>query len=153
MSTLENRIPPPLIMLAIGITMASTLWNVHQVTAPSILQLSLSMTFLLAAGMFGPRAILSFSRAKTTIDPVRINRATALVTTGVYRYTRNPMYLSMALLLTAWANYLAHPFAAIGPIAFVMYINRFQIPPEERALEAKFGDSYMTYRSEVRRWI
>jgi protein-S-isoprenylcysteine O-methyltransferase Ste14 len=140
-------------MLVIGIAMAATMWSNPQVTVSAVLRLTVSISFLLAAGMFGPRAILTFSRVKTTIDPVRIDRANVLVTTGVYRFTRNPMYLSMALLLTAWASYLAHPLAAIGPIAFVMYISRFQIFPEERVLQAKFGDLYTIYRSEVRRWI
>jgi protein-S-isoprenylcysteine O-methyltransferase Ste14 len=79
--------------------------------------------------------------------------ATSLVTNGVYRYTRNPMYLGMLLVLLAWAIYLSAPAALMGPIAFWLYIQRFQIQPEERALVAMFGSAFTDYMSRVRRWI
>ncbi len=80
-------------------------------------------------------------------------RTSALVTTGVYRITRNPMYVGLLLGLLAWAAGLSSPVSLAGPVAFIMAINRFQIEPEEKALLAKFGPEYETYKSAVRRWL
>ena len=98
-------------------------------------------------------ALAHFLRAKTTVNPLRPDAASALVIAGVFRFTRNPMYLGMAILLAAWAIYLANIAAlAVLPL-FVLYMNRFQIAPEERALEARFGAEYSRYRARVRRWL
>ena len=106
--------------------------------------------FGLVVALLGFRA---FGEAKTTVNPVKIETASSLVTTGVYRYTRNPMYVGLASLLVAWAIYLAAPLTLLGPLAFVLYITRFQIIPEERALSRIFGRPYDDYRAMVRRWI
>jgi len=79
--------------------------------------------------------------------------ATALVTSAAYHHTRNPMYLGLVAFLLAWAVYLAVPWTLIGPLAFVLFITRFQIIPEERVLLQKFGDAYKAYQRQVRRWI
>ena len=76
-----------------------------------------------------------------------------LVTDGIYAHSRNPMYVGQALLLAAWAVWLAHALAPLGAVAFVLYITRFQILPEERALAARFGDDWRAYRARVRRWL
>jgi protein-S-isoprenylcysteine O-methyltransferase Ste14 len=75
------------------------------------------------------------------------------VVSGPFRFTRNPMYLGLTSLLFAWATYLGSPLAVLGPVAFVLYITRFQIMPEEQAMAAKFGADYEAYRKTVRRWI
>jgi len=80
-------------------------------------------------------------------------KASALVTAGIYKLTRNPMYLGLVLLLCAWAFYLAAIWPFVGPVLFIAYINRFQIGPEERIMGAKFGGDYADYVSRVRRWI
>jgi protein-S-isoprenylcysteine O-methyltransferase Ste14 len=72
---------------------------------------------------------------------------------GVYRWTRNPMYLGMAVLLLAWGLWLANGAALAVISLFVAYLNRFQIAPEERALQARFGDEFTAYRARVRRWL
>jgi protein-S-isoprenylcysteine O-methyltransferase Ste14 len=98
--------------------------------------------------------VLPFRRAGTTVDPTRPERASALVTTGVYSMTRNPMYLGMLLLIVAWGLWLANAAGMIlGPLAFVLYIDRVQIPREERALAAAFGSDYTAYVGRVRRWL
>jgi protein-S-isoprenylcysteine O-methyltransferase Ste14 len=98
--------------------------------------------------------ILPFRRAGTTVDPTRPERASQLVTTGIYSMTRNPMYLGMLLLIVAWGTWLANAVGLIlGPLAFVLYIDRVQIPREERALAAAFGADYAGYASRVRRWL
>lgn len=94
-----------------------------------------------------------FRRAKTTVNPLRLEAATALVTSGIYRFTRNPMYLGMAALLVAWAYYLSHALALFGVVVFIAYIHRFQIIPEERAMRALFPGAYEAYARQVRRWL
>lgn len=98
-------------------------------------------------------ALLYFFRSRTTINPLKPASASALVTGGIYRFTRNPMYLGLATLLLAWATYLGSLAALAGVPLFVLYMNRFQIAPEERALEARFGAEYIAYRRRVRRWL
>jgi protein-S-isoprenylcysteine O-methyltransferase Ste14 len=79
--------------------------------------------------------------------------SSSLVRSGIYTITRNPMYAGMLLMLCAWAVYLGSAWALVGPATFVAYMNRFQIAPEQRALEALFGASYTDYKAKVRRWL
>jgi protein-S-isoprenylcysteine O-methyltransferase Ste14 len=97
--------------------------------------------------------VRNFSRAKTTINPVNIDAASTLVTTGIFAYTRNPMYLGMTALLLGWAIFLSGVWTFLGPLLFVLFITRFQILPEETVLAGKFGASYDAYTQKVRRWI
>lgn len=101
-------------------------------------------------------ALLGFSalsQANTTINPVNPEKASAVVTGGIYRFTRNPMYVGLTALLIAWTIWLSEPWALLGPIAFMLYMTRFQIIPEERAMSSKFGRAYDEYRNRVRRWL
>ena len=97
--------------------------------------------------------VVAFRRARTTINPVRASEASSLVNSGVYRLTRNPMYLGWALTLLAWALYLGNLIALVFVPIFVWYITRFQIKPEERILSELFGTEFVSYSSKVRRWI
>tara|TARA_R110002074_G_scaffold31444_5_gene88305 strand:+ start:1010 stop:1285 length:276 start_codon:yes stop_codon:yes gene_type:complete len=90
---------------------------------------------------------------KTTINPTKPGRASFLIIFGVFKITRNPMYAGIMLALIAWAIFLSSPWALLGPLAFVLYISRFQIAPEESALDALFGPEYAAYKARVRRWI
>lgn len=151
--SLEARIPPPLVLLTIGAIMGFGTRSMQAFTLsppwrPVLILVPLVIGILLAAP-----AIAAFFRAKTTINPIAISEASTLVQDGVFRVTRNPMYLGLALLLVAWANFLARPLAFLGPILFVLYITRFQIVPEERVLRAKFGAAFENYAHRVRRWI
>jgi protein-S-isoprenylcysteine O-methyltransferase Ste14 len=98
-------------------------------------------------------ALFEFLRAKTTVNPLSPEAASAIVTSGIYRYSRNPMYVGLLLALLGWSVWLSHllPFALLP--FFILYINRFQIEPEERALSVKFGGLYRDYRRSVRRWF
>lgn len=90
---------------------------------------------------------------KAGTDMVPFKKVTALVTTGVYRYTRNPMYLGMTLVLLGTALLLANmPGITVVPFFMVVIQARF-ILPEERMLRELFGDDYKTYCAEVRRWL
>jgi protein-S-isoprenylcysteine O-methyltransferase Ste14 len=149
---LENRIPPPVLVLATGIGMGATTFFSSPVL-PLPTRVTLAAAFFLAAGLFGFPAFSAFAKSKTTINPVQIDLASNLVTTGIYGVTRNPMYVALTLLLCGWASWLAQPLAIIGPVAFALFINRFQIVPEERVLLAKFGRAYSDYKRFVRRWL
>ncbi len=98
-------------------------------------------------------SVAAFFRARTTINPLSPHRSSALVVSGFYRFTRNPMYLGMLLLLLGWAAWLGQPLALAIVAAFVVLLEFLQIRPEERALEEKFGDDYRAYKRRVRRWI
>jgi protein-S-isoprenylcysteine O-methyltransferase Ste14 len=97
--------------------------------------------------------VLSFRRAKTTVNPLKPQTSATLVSTGVYSFTRNPMYLGMVLVLLAWAVYLSSTWSLVGPAFFASYITRFQIVPEERVLDGLFGAPFAEYRKRVRRWL
>jgi len=150
---LEARIPP-LVVVAI---LAAAMWGVRLAAA------GLTATYpgriALTGVLFGlalltiAAGVREFRRAQTTLDPVHPDKATSIVDTGIYRVTRNPMYLGMLVMLLAWSAYLANPVTLAGLVIFILYMNRFQIGPEERALEQVFGAPYNTYRGRVRRWI
>ncbi len=153
MRALENRVPPPVLVLALGAMMAAALLLPGAPVVPAAARWGLAAALFGAAGLFGFPAFAAFGKARTTINPVRIEQASSLVTTGVYRFTRNPMYVALALLLCAWAAGLGRALPWIGPVVFIAFINRFQIIPEERVLTEKFGDAYEEYRRSVRRWL
>lgn len=153
MSWLESRIPPPAIVFAAAVFMrlaagAAPGWRV---VVPARDAVALGAAVIGVAFLVAGAA--EFRRARTTLDPLNPRAASALVVRRVYRYSRNPMYLGMALLLLAWAIYLSHPLAALGVPAFVAYIHRFQIIPEEKALRALFPGAFEAYARQVRRWI
>jgi protein-S-isoprenylcysteine O-methyltransferase Ste14 len=97
--------------------------------------------------------VAAFRKAKTTVNPVQAHNASSLVRHGIYRYTRNPMYLGMLLVLAGWAAFLANPGALVFLPLFVGFMNRFQIQPEERILASLFGVEYASYLAQVRRWL
>jgi protein-S-isoprenylcysteine O-methyltransferase Ste14 len=133
------------------------MWTVARV--PPILQLPKIVRLLVVAvlGAIGVvvalSGVLSFRRARTTVNPLKPETSAALVSTGVYSFTRNPMYLGMVLVLFAWAVYLSSILSLAGPAFFALYITRFQIVPEERVLGGLFGPSFVEYKKRVRRWL
>jgi protein-S-isoprenylcysteine O-methyltransferase Ste14 len=98
-------------------------------------------------------AMLSFLEVNTTVNPMKPSSASVLVTSGVYSHSRNPMYLGLLFILIGWALYLANVLTFLVLPAFVLYMNQFQIKPEERALTARFGREYLEYMAQVHRWI
>lgn len=153
MRALELKIPPPVVFLVI----AAAMWLVS-VYAP-VGAFAGPWRRTLAAVLAGLGLLLSvagiaaFRRAGTTVHPHHPEKSSAVVIAGVYRFTRNPMYLGLLLVLAAWALWLAQLLAfALLPV-FVAYLTRFQIVPEERALAAKFGARYEAYQRTVRRWL
>ena len=153
MPSLENRIPPPFLMLIVGLAMYGASFVSTPLAMSGAVRWGLVGVFLAVAGLMVVPAFRAFARAGTTVDPVHIERASTLVATGIYGFTRNPMYVALTSLLLSWAVYLASPWAFAGPLIFVVYITRFQIVPEERAMSAKFGAAYADYKNSVRRWL
>jgi protein-S-isoprenylcysteine O-methyltransferase Ste14 len=153
MKSLELKIPPVAQFLAV----AAAMWLVArflpllsaEIPARKVL---VALFFCLSAVVAIP-AIASFLTAGTTVDPRYPDKASRLVVSGVYRYTRNPMYLGLLLLLIAWATYLSNLLGFACLPLFVLGMNRLQIRPEEVAMEKQFGDAYHAYRNSVRRWI
>ena len=97
--------------------------------------------------------VLSFRMAETTVNPMKPDSSSALVVSGIYRWTGNPMYLGFLCILIGWGIFLSNAAAFMVLPGFVLYLNRFQIEPEEQALTRLFGETFLTYRSRVRRWI
>jgi protein-S-isoprenylcysteine O-methyltransferase Ste14 len=153
MKKLENKVPPPVLVLV----MAAAMWGVATLQTPvhtdPALRIGLLLALNLAALVFGVGGITAFRRARTTINPVQIDQASRVVTGGIYRLTRNPMYVGLTVLLVTWAVWLAVPWTLLGPVFFALFTHRFQILPEERVMEAKFGSKYLDYRKRVRRWL
>lgn len=153
---LELRIPPPVVALLGGLAM----WLLARLPPPLPLSLPMPRIARMAVAIvlaslgvaFAVAGALTFRRAGTTVDPRTPEAATALVRSGVYRFTRNPMYLGLLLCLTAWAVWLSSAVSFVVLPAFVVYMNRFQIEPEERALRARFGTDYEAFAARVRRW-
>ena len=153
MSALELKIPPPLVLFTCGLLM----WLLA-LLLPSLgiaLPGQLALAALLTASGVGVAiaGVLAFRQASTTINPTRPSATSSIVSSGVYRFTRNPMYLGMLLCLGGWAVFLGNPLSLLGLPLFVAYLNRMQIGPEERALAAKFGEPYAQYCARVRRWL
>jgi protein-S-isoprenylcysteine O-methyltransferase Ste14 len=152
MNALELKIPPPLIALFLAILM----WLTPALAGPAI-PLGLRRGVALALLCFGlsiaVSGIVAFRRARTTVNPIKASSASALVSNGVYRFTRNPMYLGLLLELIAWAMFLSNPLALLLLPVYVLYIYRFQIIPEERVLTSLFGAEYTAYKESVRRWL
>ena len=153
MGSPHPRVPPLIILLLVGglmLLLARTV-PVRSYELPWRKPAVGLIAFI--GGVIVVSGVVSFRRARTTVNPRQPQLASALVTSGVYRLTRNPMYLGMLLWLIAWTGWLAHPLALLGPALFVVGINRFQIKPEEAALERLFGEAFLAYRRKVRRWI
>jgi protein-S-isoprenylcysteine O-methyltransferase Ste14 len=151
--TLELKIPP-LAQLALAALAMGGLSRAEWAADFQLPRLrAVAAGFALAGVAAEAGAVFSFRRAQTTMSPLSPGKATRLVTTGVYRWTRNPMYVGLLLWLIAWALLLHHAFAwGVLPL-FVLTMNRLQIAPEERAMTALFGAEYSAYCARVRRWV
>jgi protein-S-isoprenylcysteine O-methyltransferase Ste14 len=153
MNTLELKVPPPVVALVFGIAM----WGISLFTATVevsfLARIVVSGAVAFVGGAFSLLGAVAFRRAQTTVNPMRPERASSLVTGGVYQVTRNPMYVGLFFVLLGWAAFLAAPWSLVGPVAFVLFISRFQITPEERVLTTLFGEVYSNYKTRVRRWL
>ncbi len=152
MRGLELKVPPVALVLIVG----GLMW--FAASAPRFrfqypFQPIIAGAFALAGAVVSLLGVVEFRRAKTTVNPTKPASSSSLVAAGIYKWTRNPMYLGFLLILGGWALWLGNFASLIFLPAFVYYMNRFQIAPEERALASIFGENFRRYQSEVRRWI
>ena len=153
MNSLELKIPPPLQVLIIAIAMygVSKVLPVWQFSFAGSTWLACGLVIIgLGISMLG---VTEFKKAQTTVNPHTPEKSTYLVTSGIYHYTRNPMYLGLAIILLGGALELSHFLAFLLLPVFISYITYFQIKPEEAVMTQKFGDKYRTYFTQVRRWL
>lgn len=156
MNDLELKLPPLLVVLIIAIDMWLLSWifasgfNIHwQFSTPNAL-LWLSIAIGVVLPLLG---VYEFRQHKTTVNPLQPKKSTSVVRSGIYRLTRNPMYLGFLFLLFAFGLWLGSIPALVMLPIFVWYLTRFQIIPEERILFDNFGKPYADYMEQVRRWL
>jgi protein-S-isoprenylcysteine O-methyltransferase Ste14 len=147
------KIPPVAQFLAVAAAMWLIAKYVPALSVAIPARKVLVVMFFCLGGAVAIPGIKAFRAAGTTVDPRCPEKASSLVVAGVYRYSRNPMYLGLLCLLLAWALYLSNLLGFAGLPVFVLAMNRLQIRREEAAMEALFGDEYRAYRQKVRRWI
>jgi protein-S-isoprenylcysteine O-methyltransferase Ste14 len=153
MSVLELKIPPVLVT----ILFAGLMWLVSRL-APSFplgmeYRITALLLFVLVGTAVGLAGVASFRKANTTVNPLTPDACSSMVTSGIYQFSRNPMYLALLLALLGWGFFLHNFYSLALTVVFVVYLNRFQIQPEERALEQVFGKEFSEYRQRVRPWI
>ena len=151
MKSLENKIPP-LIIVVFFLVLIFFLKNLLEVFTFSY-QIYISFFFLCLAVSFFLTGIIEFRKHKTTLNPLMPEESTTLLTTGIFKFSRNPIYLSLLNLLIAFSIYLGSFLGLIITPLFVVYINLFQIKPEEKAMFKLYGKEFENYCSNVRRWI
>jgi len=150
---MKHKIPPPVILLLSGIAA----WFVAQSSYAYPVSIPYALVIAIVLAVIGlaiaVSAIQLFGSAETTVNPLKPSEASALVDTGIFARTRNPMYLGLLFVLTGWVVWLQSATNILVLIAFVLYITELQIKPEEAALQKIFGQEYSDYCKRVRRWI
>ena len=150
--SLELRIPPVALLIIFAAVMAVLAHAVPaSVSVPE--RLTVAVVLVVAGALVALAGVVAFRRHKTTVNPFTPEQSSSLVATGIYRFSRNPMYLGFLLALVGWCAYLANWVSALLLPVFVAYLNRFQIQPEERALKERFGQQFLAYSQSVRRWL
>lgn len=153
MKFLEHKIPPPVLALLAGALMWQIAGAVPPLSSLSVVKIAVLAVLYIIGTAFSLSGVIAFKRAKTTLSPMQPCETSSLVQTGVYGISRNPMYLGMAIFLIMWAVYLSSELSLLGVAAFIAYMTQFQIKPEERAMQALFGDQFSQYCQRVRRWL
>ncbi|NBC05127.1 MAG: DUF1295 domain-containing protein [Bacteroidetes bacterium] len=153
MKFLECKIPPALQFVIV----AALMWWISD-SIPDLNYSSITLKWLgislFSVGVFiGLLGVYEFWKQRTTVDPHKPEKVSSFVDTGVYRFTRNPMYLGLLIGLIGILFYFANPINILPVIGFVLYMNRFQIIPEERVMVNKFREDFSEYKESVRRWI
>jgi protein-S-isoprenylcysteine O-methyltransferase Ste14 len=153
LTALELKVPPVVVVAVAAGAMWLAAWLLPALHWPFPGNVAAALMLGTAGVAASIAGVVEFRRARTTVNPLKPDSASSLVSGGIYRWTRNPMYLGFALALLGWAVFLANPAALAVLPCFIVYMNRFQIEPEERSLERIFGPAFVRYREDVRRWI
>jgi protein-S-isoprenylcysteine O-methyltransferase Ste14 len=150
---IKLKLPPIIVALITGAGM----WIVARIAPFAAIALPyreiIASILSIAGGIISFIGIISFRFTRTTVNPLKFDKVSSLVTSGIYSFTRNPMYLGLLFVLFGWLCLLSNLLAFIFIPSFVLYMNYFQIIPEESALESKFGEAFIRYKLKVRRWI
>jgi protein-S-isoprenylcysteine O-methyltransferase Ste14 len=153
MHVLELKVPPVALVFLVAALMWLVSWAMpafeFEFPSGDVLAVSVAVAGAIISGL----GIVSFRQARTTVNPMKPDSASSLVVSGIYRLTRNPMYLGFLSVLFAWAIFLSNALAFVFLPVFVLYMNRFQIKPEEKALRTLFGPQFVMYAARVRRWL
>ncbi|NOH54080.1 isoprenylcysteine carboxylmethyltransferase family protein [Vibrio coralliilyticus] len=153
MEKLERKIPPVALFIVLGVVMNHVGHEFHTFSVGLPIPWIVLLACFAISVFVGLAGVYEFRKANTTVNPVKVKDASQVVDSGVFAYSRNPMYLGMFLLLLGFAYWQQNLLCIALAFVFVLYMNRFQISPEERALEELFGAAYLDYKQRVRRWI
>ena len=151
MIDIKTRIPPPIVAITFGFLIKYTknIFPVVEIKNKIILG-----SFMIISGLIIIlSAIILFKKYKTTITPLKPSKATKLITDGIYKFSRNPMYLGLLLVLLGISIILNLIGGFFLIPLFILYLNLFQIIPEENAMVDLFKDEFLDYKKNVRRWI
>ena len=145
------KIPPPLIVLTLISSIYFSSKKIDLINIPFQLEISF---FILSLGIFVfINPVLKFIKSKTTINPIQFEETNRLVTSGIFKYSRNPMYLGMLMIIISTSIFYLNIYSILTPFLFVFWINKFQIKREEIFLTEKFGKEYLSYKNKTRRWL
>jgi len=145
------KIPPPILVLILVISIYLSKNKLEIIYLPY--KHSISLLILLIGIFILINPVFKFIKSKTTVNPIKFKKVNKLVTSGIYKYSRNPMYLGMILIIISTSVFYLNYYSIITPLIFYFWINRFQIKREEIFLKEKFGKEYLLYSSKTRRWI
>ena len=146
-----KKIPPPILVLILVSSNYFSSKKIDLIHLPN--QDLISIIILLIGILILINPIFKFTKSKTTIDPIKFKKVNKLITTGIYKYSRNPMYLGLLMIVTSTSLFYLNIFSITTPFLFYCWINRFQIKREEIFLTEKFGEEYMSYKIKTRKWI
>ena len=145
------KIPPPLLVLILVISNYFSSKKIDLIFLPYQKLISFILLFIGILILINP--ILKFIKSRTTIDPIKFKKVNKLITSGIYKYSRNPMYLGLLMIVISTTIFYLNIFSITTPIIFYFWINKFQIKREEIFLTKKFGKEYLLYMTKTRRWI
>jgi protein-S-isoprenylcysteine O-methyltransferase Ste14 len=153
MSKLEIKIPPVLVTAVFALLMWLVSILLPGITIPVSLRVGGLIALITVGALFSISGVVSFRKAKTSVNPLTPDACSSLVSSGIYKKTRNPMYVGFLFFLIGWGLFLSNLFSLALCASFFLYMNRFQIQPEEEILKSLFGEDFLTYKSQVRRWL
>ena len=145
------KIPPPILVMILVISNYFSSKKIDLILLPN--QDLISIIILLIGMLILINPIFKFIKSKTTIDPIKFKKVNKLITSGIYKYSRNPMYLGLLMIVISTSIFYLNIFSITTPFFFYFWINRFQIKREEIFLTEKFGKEYSLYKSKTRRWM
>ncbi|TKE94411.1 isoprenylcysteine carboxylmethyltransferase family protein [Vibrio kanaloae] len=153
MRFLELKVPPVALFILVFV---ASYFSAQHLSIGAIVLPYKSIVLVIGialSGVVGLSGIWEFRKQETTVNPIKVETASAVVDSGIFGYTRNPMYLGLFILLFCLGYFFQNLFSVLLSFVFVIYMNQFQIKPEERALEQLFGAEYIDYKQKIRRWI